>query len=188
MSDLTINRFTADGIDGGTLPELVSQGDWRWASVEQPSGTELTWFATLAAKSLPWASWHHARLFSEETELAWWLEYNGRFTCRLLTANHPDNSVWQPGGTYKPFALSERSWQPEATLLHGRWNGNTDPPSWSEPRIPRYLHYPVAADAKLATESRGILNTAVYLGELGDVLVRYVSVGVWTPAVTGGAL
>lgn len=187
MSDLAINRYTADGVDGATLTQLVGMGKWRWAYVERPSGTELTWFAVLADENEPWPSWHHARLFNERAELAWWQEYDGLFTCRLLASDPPTSPVWQQGGRYKPLNLMEKQWQPEATLLHGRWNGNTDPPTWSEPRVPRYLAYPVPTDAELKTETRGVLHTAVYRGnDADDVLTRYVSVGVWTPT-TGGA-
>ena len=188
MSDLTINRFTAVGMNDATLNELVGQGVWCWAYVERPSGTELTWFTALADENEPWSSWHHARLFNETAELAWWREYDGRFTCRLLTRDQPTNPVWQPGGSYEPLNLFNREWQPEATLLHGHWNGNTDPPSWSEPRVPRYLEYPVPTEADLKTETRGVLHTAVYRGQdVGDMLTRYVSVGIWTPAAGGAS-
>ncbi len=188
MTAVSIQRYVASEIQSETLNTIINHGQWRWVYAEQQKGTELTWFETLAADESGWEQWQHGRLFDQHHELTWWREQNGRFTCRLLTTQTPPTSInWDDGETYDmvvpPDSAKETRLKPgaERTLMHGRWNPGSTPPTWSEPRIPRYLAYPVEPTLPIHEETRAILTTCIYRGLGGDLLTRLVSVDIEPP-------
>lgn len=142
MND-TCQSFRSENVSASVLAPLLSGNHWRWLYGERREATELCWLADALAAAVPWQRWRHARLFNNNSELAWWQTGNDSYRLRLLATDAPPRAegiTWYPGTTWQAVG------NPVATLLHGERDdqphaeGRT---SWSEARIPRWLFYPV---------------------------------------------
>lgn len=141
LSDLSLDMLVALAASG------TENDVWQWLYGEAETGIELISLpeAPTAADCLPWL---HGRIFGETGELAWWVLENNLYQIRLsITENAPpviEGISWGPAVNWQARG------EPVATLLHGSYDvaGSQEigRGSWSEARIPRWLHYPVTVD------------------------------------------
>jgi hypothetical protein len=179
--------YTLPALDETAVGDLVAwgmtNGRWRWLYGEAETGVELAYLA-----GMDWRLWPHGRAFGEQAELAWWRQADGRYQLRLAleTGSLPTITgiTWGSPETWWV-------WEPEAarTLLHGRYDVGRSQEigqaSWSEARIPRWLHYPVSVDAAQPKPElvRAVLLTQSYRQQDGLVgLTRVVGLETWQPS------
>lgn len=181
MAQESIYRYVRRGVAAADLNALVEAQPGDWFYGERPPDTVLVWASGALDGGLAWADWRHGRRFGPEGELAWWPEAGGAFTCRLLAG--PGAAGWE-GATEYTAADDEVN----ETLLHGLYDEDSDPPTWSEARIPRYLAYPVEDNAP-GLNTRAVLLTRGYRGPAGDRLERLLAVETkdMTPKTEGQA-
>lgn len=161
----------------------VADGRCPWLYGEAETGVTL---ARLAEAD--WRRWPHGRAFGQAVELAWWREGNGRYRLRLcLERGAPPDDLGLTWGT--PESWLPRSADHEETLLHGSYDvdGSREigQASWSEARIPRWLHYPLDVDGEAAgaDQIRAVLLTRPYCQSDQRVgLTRLVGLNTWQPA------
>lgn len=179
--------YTLSAIDETAVGDLVAwgtaNGRWRWLYSEAETGVELTYLA-----GVDWRLWPHGRAFGEQAELAWWWQADGRYQLRLsLDTGRPPDITGMTWGSPETW----RSWRKDVvqTLLHGRYDvGRAEEigqASWSEARIPRWLHYPVTVDAAQPKPElvRAVLLTQSYQRQDGLVgLTRLVGLETWQPS------
>jgi hypothetical protein len=168
MAPDSIYRYVRRDVSVADLNALASGHPGRWFYGERPQETVLIWASDVQQAGSPWQMWRHARLFGPDGELAWWREPDGSFTCRLL--DKAGISGWGEGIEY---AAVEDG--PAETLLHGEYDENSNPWTWSEARIPRKFDYPVEAEAP-DLDTRAVLLTRAYRGPDGDLVDRMTSV------------
>lgn len=156
-----MNQYAATAVPADVLHQLLQAGSWPWLYAERMEGTELLRLAVALAGTLPWTRWAHGRAFGPESELTWWRQADGRYQLRLLSESvAPDGDIlWQAG---EPLAADP----PYQSLLFGTYDDDSagDVPSWSEARIPRRLHYPLAADSPPAEQVALRLQNLRYHG------------------------
>jgi hypothetical protein len=171
MQALMMQVFYCEGVSGDDLDALLAwgegEGTWPWLYGEAETGLLLQKLADARAE---WKAWRHGRAFGPAAELDWWEEeggrYRGRYRLRFLAA-----SVAPPDDPALPWSDAEEwdAWddEPAVTLLHGTYDRDRsqtqERPSWSEARIPRWLHYPVDVPAADAPEAlRAVLVSRAY--------------------------
>jgi len=153
-----------------------------WLYGEAETGVELARFA-----AGNWRLWPHGRAFGEEVELAWWLEADGRYQLRLCLETGGPPAV--SGVTWgSPEIWHLRDSAATKTLLHGSYDVEGSQTigqgSWSEARIPRWLHYPLDVDPAepKPEEVRAVLLTQPYNRQDGlAIMTRLVGLGKWRP-------
>lgn len=177
MAQEIIHRYIRRAVSPADLATLAGDHSGRWFYGERPQDTVLTWAADVQQTGIPWQAWRHARLFGVDSELSWWREADGTFTCRLLAGS--DVTGWGEGYEYTAV-----EGVPSETLLHGEYDENSNPPTWSEARIPRTFNYPVDADTP-DLDTRAVLLTFAYRGPDGDIVDRLLAVETRT-VVEGG--
>lgn len=155
-----MDAFQIRDVPAETVTALLTQAGskWPWVYAERPETTELLW---LAAVQPNWQQWPYARAFGPESELSWQQQANGRYTLRLLTDSTPPVLAgldWGAATSWQPFGREQSTW------LHGRLDEDRSEAqgelTWSEARIPRWLAYPLAAEA--APPERVVLQVQTY--------------------------
>jgi hypothetical protein len=168
MAQETIYRYVRRDVSGADLNDLAQNHPGPWFYGESPQDTVLIWAAGVPPTGAPWRAWRHARRFGSDGELSWWREADDTFTCRLLTGT--DVAGW---GERVEYTAVEGV--PGATLLHGEYDESSEPPTWSEARIPRVFGYPVETEVP-DLDTRVVLLTRTYRGPDGDLVDRLVAV------------
>jgi hypothetical protein len=168
---MALREYVVHNVSPASLGDLLQSEVWPWLYAERMEATELMFLADALEADVPWQRWQHGRAFGSESELAWWRQPDERYQVRLLAEGAlPAGLAWgEAVAQWTPW--SDKA---EATLLHGTLDGETgDRPSWSEARIPRWLHYPVTEQP---APERVVLLTLVYQRNGIPGLTRLVGV------------
>jgi hypothetical protein len=172
----TVTTRTAANVTTATLAKLLAWGrdeGWQWLYGEGVTEIVLTWLApALAAEPAAWPQWTHGRAFGPSGEVSWWLEADGHYRLRCLSEADAqplaDEIAWSEAVTWQRWPVGNHWGNASETLLHGSFDsGRTQASgqsSWSDARIPRYLHYPVEVDIDQApAEMRAVLSSWLYV-------------------------
>lgn len=168
MAQESIYRYVRRSVSAEELAILAADHSGSWFYGERPQDTVLIWALDARQSGVPGHAWWHARLFGPDGELAWWREADDTFTCRLLGV--ADIIGWGEGVAY--VAVDGVS---SETLLHGEYDEDSNPPTWSEARIPRVFGYPVETGTP-DLDTRAVLLTRTYRGPDGDLVGRLLAV------------
>ncbi|MBK8935348.1 MAG: hypothetical protein IPM76_24125 [Chloroflexi bacterium] len=185
-----MNVYTQSAVPVDAVSGLLVWGAenaiWRWLYGEAETGVNLAQLA-----DADWQLWPHGRAFGEKGELAWWEQGDGRYHLRLsLETDSPPTGaemLWIDPETWLPWGDEATDYVVE-TLLHGSYDAESSQEigreSWSEARIPRWLHYPLAVDKTLPKleKVRAVMVTRPYHHQDNVViLTRLLGLKTWQP-------
>jgi len=183
MIEYRAYQVTQSDLAGG-----LDSSDWQWLYYEAVAEINLTWFDHLPEN---WTQWRHGRAFTHDKELAWWRQTNSLYTARLLLTQPPlpptDAISWGQGRRWEKIPNSQTQFLLHGTLDQDAGNPSSDLPSWSEARIPRWLHYPIAYEAPPERVALKVISYGQLHGsELNQqqILTRWVQL---EPADLGGS-
>lgn len=165
-----MQAYFLEDISAEAISRLLAWGKekkvWHWLYGEQMTQITLAYLVEeLEISPSAWRQWSHGRVFGDTCELAWWSLSKDQYALRLLieSGDQPPGLAWGVGEEWLPWGGVN------ATLLHGsldtKRSKESGQPSWSEARIPRYLHYPVKVNLDTVQEDdviQVILETQPY--------------------------
>jgi hypothetical protein len=149
MDEIQEQLYTAQNVTASALRQALTDARLRWVYAERMEDIVLTACAGWPPDEAPLERWRHGRAFADELELCWWRRGSGRasehdgvrYDVRAITAGDAPATEaidWQAQ------ALADWKAAPSQWLLIGEQDTDreSDCPSWSVARIPRYLYYP----------------------------------------------
>lgn len=150
MDEIQEQMYTDQNVTASALRQALTDPRLRWVYAERMEDIVLTACTGWPPDGVPLERWCHGRAFADELELCWWLrdserddsDDGARYDVRAITVGDAPAAEaihWQAK------AIDDDEGTVSQWLLIGEQDTDreSDRPSWSVARIPRYLYYPV---------------------------------------------
>lgn len=172
MKDITMELFqyNATNVDKEVLYSFIGQQDGlTWVYFENETQVEMVRLEYALSATDRFPNWELARIFGDFSELRCSKQENGKFELNYFTEDTQFKD--KTGLDWNLPIVWYRRGVPSQTLLHGTFDVKSSQElgrgSWSEARIPRWLHYPVDVDVTQPDQEalRVVLITQDYYAE-----------------------